>query len=92
MWRGVPNFRHETLTRAFNLDPASFYFDLPSSIQEGGSSRTGAGSKRPGVINGYVMRGNLTEPWGKLTVVSESDRIRDDDPQDKRDFFNLSRT
>ncbi len=90
-WRGVKDFEHSTLCRAFGLDQATFYFDLPSSIRGTGSNLSGYGGNRHNrVQNGYVMRGG--EPVGKLTIVDPSDKIRDDDPQSMADFYNLSRT
>ena len=91
-WRGVKDFEHATLCRAFELDQASFYFDLPSSVRGTGSNISGAGGNRNNrIINGYVMRAGQTEPFGKLTIIREWDKIRDDDPTDKKDFFNFSR-
>lgn len=92
-WRGVKDFDHASLCRAFGLDQATFYFDLPSSIRGTGSSLSGYGGNRGNrVINGYVMRAGLDKPWGKLTIIKEGDQIRDDDPNDMKDFYNLSRT
>ncbi len=91
-WRGVKDFEHGTLCRAFGLDPATFYFDLPSSVRGVGSNSVGGGnSSGRRIVNGYVMHGPSREPAGKLTVICGLDRLRDDDPQDLRDFFNLSR-
>lgn len=90
MWRGVKDFEHATLCRAFNLDQATFYFDLPSSVRGVGSSMSGfGGNRRNRIINGYVMRAGRDEPWGKLTVCFESEKFKDVDPSDKRDFYKL---
>lgn len=89
-WRGVLNFEHATLCEAFGLDPATFYFDLPSSCRGVGSLSSGYGGNRENrIINGYIMRGGMTDPWGKLTVVREGDKIRDVDPTDKKEFQRL---
>lgn len=90
-WRGVRDFEHATLCRAFNLDPARFWFDLPSSVRGIGSNSTGSRGSR--VINGFVMCGREPTPVGKLTIL-QNDRtgLRDDDPMNERDFFDLSRT
>lgn len=89
-WRGVKDFEHATLCRAFGLDPATFYFDLPSSVRGVGSSMSGFGGNRGGrVINGFVMRAGMNEPWGKLTIVRDSEKFRDVDPTDKREFYKL---
>lgn len=90
-WRGVANFEHGTLCRALGLDPVRFYFDLPSSCRGVGSATHGYGGQRGGrVINGYVMMVGCDEPVGKLTVCWESERFRDVDPTNERDFFDLS--
>lgn len=92
-WRGVHDFEHSTLCRAFGLDQASFYFDLPSSVRGVGSSMSGPGGNRGNrVINGYVMRAGDVEPFGKLSIVAASEKFRDDDPTNMRDFLDLSRT
>lgn len=89
-WRGVYNFEHATLCRAFGLDQASFYFDLPSSCRGTGSNMSGFGGNRNGrTINGYVMKAGLNEPWGKLTICWESERFKDYDPEDRREFYKL---
>lgn len=87
-WRGVLNFEHGTLCRAFGLDPVRFYFDLPSSARGVGS--LSSGNRRNLTINGYVMMHGMTEPYGKLTVCWESERFKDVDPEDKREFYKLS--
>lgn len=90
MWRGVPDFEHATLCRIFGLDPASFYFDLPSSCRGIGSNMTGIGGNRNGrTINGFIMQAGRNEPFGKLTVVLEREKFRDVDPNDKREFYKL---
>ncbi len=86
-WRGVKDFEHSTLCRAFGLDQASFYFDLPSSVRGVGSNSSGNRGRR--TINGYVMRAGRTEPWGKLTICWESERLRDYDPSDMSEFYKL---
>ena len=91
MWRGVLRLEHAELCRAFALDPATFYFDLPSSARGTGSNMSGAGGNRANrVINGYVMRGGLDRPWGKLTVCYDAERFRDVDPSDPRELERLS--
>lgn len=91
--RTVKDFEHATLCRAFGLDQANFWFDLPSSCRGTGSNMSGSGGNRSNrIINGYVMRSGMDKPYGKLSIIREWDRIRDDNPQDMRDFYNLSRT
>jgi len=90
-WRGVKDFEHGTLCRALGLDPIRFYFDLPSSCRGIGSATHGAGGQRGNrVINGYVMMAGIDKPVGKLTVCWESERFRDVDPTNERDFYDLS--
>ncbi len=89
-WRGVKDFEHATLCRAFNLDPATFYFDLPSSVRGVGSNSSGFGGNRGNrVVNGYVMRAGSSEPFGKLTICWETEKFRDYDPTNKEDFYKL---
>lgn len=92
-WRGVRDFEHSTLCRAFGLDQARFYFDLPSSVRGVGSMSSGyGGGQRSGrrLINGYVMMAGRNEPVGKLTIVTDADRFKDVDPTSMRDFYDLS--
>jgi hypothetical protein len=92
-WRGVSDFDHGHLCRVFGLDPVRFYFDLPSSIRGVGSLSSGyGGGQRAGRrrINGYVMMAGRDEPVGKLSVVFDAERFRDDDPTNTRDFLDLN--
>lgn len=83
-FRAVANVRHATLCAAFGLDQASFWFDMPATFIDGVRSHTGK------VVDGYVMRGPRgTEPVGKLTVAWETERFRDRDVDDRRDFLQL---
>lgn len=88
-WRGVKDFEHATLCRAFGLDQARFYFDLPSSCRGTGSLSTGNRNNR--VINGYVMQAGKDEPVGILTICRSGERLRDIDPSDKLEFLKLGR-
>jgi hypothetical protein len=92
LWRGVKDFEHATLCRAFGLDQCAYFFDLPSSVRGVGSNLAGFGGNRGRrVVNGYVMHAAFDrKPVGKLTMVYESERFRDVDPRDERDFFNLN--
>lgn len=87
MWRGVKDFEHATLCRAFGLDQASFYFDLPSSVRGIGSNSSG--NRGNLVVNGFVFRAGCDEPFGKITICWESEKFRDVDPSDKQEFFKL---
>ena len=80
MWRGVRSLEHGELCRAFSLDPATFYFDLPSSARGIGSNTGRPRDHRR--IDGYVMHGLSPEPFGRLTVASEGEKFRDLDPRD----------
>lgn len=94
MWRGVKDFEHGTLCRAFNLDPCRFYFDLPSSARGVGSYQSGAGGSGRGrrLIRGFVMCVGLDKPVAKLSEVTATDRFWDGDPLNESDFFDLNRT
>lgn len=92
-WRGVRDFEHATLCRAFGLDQATYYFDLPSSVRGVGSMSSGyGGGQRAGrrLINGYVMQAGYDEPVAKLTICWETERFHDVDPTNARDFLDLS--
>ena len=85
-WRGVPRFDHATLCRAFELDQATFWFDIPDKVIADPRSFPGRRA------NGYVMCGPKgTEPVGKLTIAHEGEKFRDVDPFDRSEFMNLSR-
>jgi len=92
MWRGVKDFEHATLCRAFGLDQARFYFDMPSTVRGVGSNSRGfdPSSGRRRLINGFVMMAGCNEPVGKLTIVSSFDKFRDVDPTSEKDFYDLS--
>jgi len=94
-WRGVKDFEHSTLCRAFGLDQARFWFDLPSSVRGVGSSMSGsAGGQRAGRrrVNGFVFMAGRDEPVAKLTICFDAERFSDGDPLDFRDFCNLERS
>jgi hypothetical protein len=93
-WRGVRDFEHSTLCRAFGLDPNRFYFDLPSSVRMLGSNMAGAGgSGRVGrVQNGFVFMSGIDAPVGKLTICREGERFKDVDPMNDSDFYDLGHT
>lgn len=81
---------HGTLCRAFSLDPIRTKFDLPDSWRGVGSQR-GDGFGGPRIQNGivYFHDGTDYRPIGKVTIVREGEKIRDVDPLDPRDFYNL---
>jgi hypothetical protein len=80
---------HDVLCRAFSLDPVRTKFDLPSSWRGVGSDR--GDGHRGGIRNGIVLfhDGRAFEPIGKVTIMREGERVRDDDPMNPRDFYNL---
>jgi hypothetical protein len=86
-WRGVKDFEHATLCRAFGLDPVRFYFDLPSSVRGVGSNSSGNRGGRD--ISGYVMMAGRSEPFGTLKVCRQGERFRDVDPNDKQELYRL---
>lgn len=91
MWRGLPDLEHGTLCRAFGLDACSTWFDLPSTARGTGSSSVGGGaSRRNGTVSGFIFQGPKgSDPIGKLTIAFASERFRDVDPSDRREFFKL---
>lgn len=93
LWRAVPNVEHGTLCRAFGLDEASCWFDVPESFRAEGRQRVGAGnttSRRE--ISGFVFRGPKgTDPIAKISFVRESDKFRDRDLS-RQDFERLGDT
>jgi hypothetical protein len=88
-WRGVRDFEHASLCRAFGLSQTAFFFDLPSTVR-GIGSNTGGHSGTRRLINGFVMMAGRDKPVGKLTIVTGGDKFADHDPQSERDFFDLS--
>lgn len=89
-WRGVRNFEHAHLCRVFNLDPASFWFDLPSSVRGIGANQTGhGGGASARRISGFVMQAGRDEPVAKLSICIEGERFKDVDPMSSSDFFDL---
>lgn len=81
-WRNVPDFHHDTLCAALNLDPVSTRFDLPKTAYA--SDR---GKER---VSGYVMRHG--EPIGTIHVAREGERFRDIDPTDVQARLDLRQT
>lgn len=86
-WHGIKDLGdHGELCRAFGLDPFRHTFDLPSSFRGTGRNSTGANGRNTNLtVSGLVLR--LGEPVGKLTVIRQGDRIRDDDPESDSDFY-----
>jgi hypothetical protein len=81
---------HGTLCRAFALDPIRTKFDLPSSWRGTGSDRgDGRGGAR--IINGIVFfhDGAQFREIGKVTIMRDGEKVRDHDPMNARDFYNL---
>lgn len=94
-WRAVPDFEHSTLCRAFGLDPATFWFELPRSALGMGSNRAGYGGSdgKRRTVDGFVFAGPKgTDPVGKLIVCFDSERFRDRDPLSRSDFERLGDT
>lgn len=92
LWRGIKDFEHGTICRAFNLDPTRFYFDLPSVVRGVGRNSTGASfsGHRNRLVNGYILHSAYNDPIGKLTIVTDADKFKDVDPRNLRDFLDLS--
>jgi hypothetical protein len=90
-FRGVPDFEHSTLCRAFELDPIRFHFDLPSIVRGIGRNATGFSHNDPRgrIINGFVFMAGKDSPVAKLTVITDGDKMHDRDPLSRADFENL---
>ncbi len=93
LWRAVRNVEHSTLCRAFALDEASIWFDVPESFRREGSQRAGLTSRRL-EISGFVFQGpkGASDPIAKISMVRESDKFRDRDPLSRQDFERLGDT
>jgi hypothetical protein len=72
---------HGTLCRAFSLDPVRTRFDLPTTWRNGGSGS--------GACSGIVYFAGEDKPIGKITIMRDRERVRDVDPLNARDFYNL---
>lgn len=79
-WRHVQTLEHADLCRAFGLDQASFWFDLPRTAYQRDASKDR--------VSGYVMRGH--SPAGTMHVALEGEKFRDLDPVAER--FDLRQT
>ena len=86
-FRRVERFEHSDLCRAFELDQATYHFDLPKSAHAFDGSPSALSSIRN--VSGYVMRGESTEPVGTVHVALEGERFRDLDPTNARDRLDL---
>lgn len=82
---------HGTLCRAFSLDPIRTKFDLPSTWRGTGSDR-GDGRGGASIKNGLVFfhDGDDYREIGTVTIMREGEKIRDVDPMDPREHYNLS--
>jgi hypothetical protein len=92
MVRGVKDFEHGTLCKAFSLDPCSYYFDLPSSFRGVGNNQSGSGGSTRGgrMIDGMIM-GPGKEPIGKIIWMTGNEKFRDYNPQDASEFYRMGR-
>lgn len=85
-FRSVPDLEHATICRAFELDQASFWFDIPKGVYADPQHFPGRRA------NGAIHRGPRdSAPVGKLTIAHDGEKFRDVDPFDKSEFFNMSR-
>lgn len=93
-FRAVPRIDHGVLCRAFGLDEATYWFDVPESFRAQGSQRVGAGRRDTRrEISGFVFRGPKgTDPVAKISIARESDKFRDRDPASRADFERLGET
>jgi hypothetical protein len=89
--RGIRDMTsHQELCSAFGLNDVDYYFDLPSSMRNIGSNRTGRGEDgHRRLLNGFVFQHGRDRPIGKVWIIDEGERLRDDDPTSRADFENL---
>jgi hypothetical protein len=90
-WRMVEGLEHDTLCRAFELDPVRHRFDLPRSARVGvGAAYATRGTR----VSGFLERndGDGWKPVGTIHVAREGERFRDLDVVDPRDQFSLDQT
>lgn len=86
----VPDVEHATLCRAFRLDPARFWFDVPSSLRgTGSSSGSHSGTRRH--IHGFIFLAGQDEPVARFRVVDPEDKFRDLDPTSQQDLEDLAK-
>jgi hypothetical protein len=90
LWRGVRDFEHASLSRAFGLDPVRFYFDVASSARGIGSNRGGHSDSRR-QIDGFVFMSGRQEPVARLRVVRQDEKLWDGNPLSRRDAETLDR-
>lgn len=82
---------HGTLCRAFGLDVVRAKFEIPDAWRGTGSAR-GDGHRGSLMQHAMVLfhDGNDYAPIGTLTILREGEKIRDVDPMDPREHYNLS--
>lgn len=80
--RGIPDLDHDTICRAFSLDPVGTRIDLPRSARDRDPSSNAARK-----LNGIIFRHG--EPIGTLNVAYEHERFRDVDPRNPADRLEL---
>ena len=88
-WGRIRSWDKMELCKVFGFDPHTTEFDLPRSVQTGGTNSVGYGGKiGSGHIHGVIFRNG--RPIGKILEVIEHDsNMRDDDPSSKSDFFKF---
>lgn len=88
MYRMVDSLDHETLCKAFNLDPCSTAFDVPTTFFGTGSASIGYGGNYGSnrIIEGYIMQHN--QPIGRIYKARIGDSFRDLDPTNTYSMLN----
>lgn len=76
---------HGALCSAFGLDPVRTRIDVPSTWGEDPR----AGRLQQALVFWHDTATDV-RPIGKMTIMHEAEKIRDDNPTNARDFFNLS--
>ena len=87
-FRRVASFQHSDMCRAFELDQATYHFDLPRAAHAFDGSPSAASSIER--VSGYLLRGD--KPAGTVHVCIEGERFRDLDPTSMRDRLDLRQT
>ena len=89
-WRGVRRVDHGELCRAFGVAEVGFRWDLPSSMRGAGVENRSA-SDRTTIQSGFLFMDGRNDPVAKVSMIRESERLKDWDPTSRSDFERLDR-
>jgi hypothetical protein len=90
-FRSVPDMEDASIYRAFQLSECGFQLDLPTSMRRFGrksNSSVGTSSDRR-KLHGFVLDSS-GRPIAELCIVDASDRFKDHDPTNTRDFESFA--